>query len=79
MVQAWEGALFIWYRLNPLIPEGDEHLISPFNITPESNIKVMRIKEIIIILGTSWLLNKFSLHAYEEMYREQYEEYAYWC
>ena len=33
--------------LNPLIPESDLHLISPFNITPESNIKVMRIKEMI--------------------------------
>lgn len=28
---------------NPLITESDKHLkISPFNITPESNIKVMR-------------------------------------
>ena len=34
--------------LNPLIPESDQHLISPFNITPESNIHVMRIKEMII-------------------------------
>ena len=34
---------------NPLIPESDKHLkISPFNIIPESNIKVMRIKEMII-------------------------------
>ena len=33
---------------NPLIPEGDYHLISPFNITPELNIKVMGIKEMII-------------------------------
>ena len=35
---------------NPLIPESDKHLlvISPLNITPESNIKVMRIKEMII-------------------------------
>ena len=33
--------------LNPLIPESDQHLISPYNITPESNIKVMRIKEMI--------------------------------
>ena len=31
-----------------LIPESDEHLISPFNITPQSNIKVMTIKEMII-------------------------------
>ena len=33
---------------NPLTPESDQHLISPFNITPESHIKVMRIKEMII-------------------------------
>ena len=32
---------------NPLTPKGDQHLISPYNITPESNIKVMGIKEMI--------------------------------
>ena len=30
-----------------LTPKSDEHLISPYNITPESNIKVMRMKEMI--------------------------------
>ena len=35
------------YRLNPLTPKTDQHLISPYNITPESNMKVMRIKEMI--------------------------------
>ena len=34
--------------VNTFIPESDWHLISPFNIIPESNIKVMRIKEMII-------------------------------
>ena len=34
--------------LNALTPQGDWHLISPYNITPESNNKVKRIKEIII-------------------------------
>ena len=34
--------------VNTLIPESDQHLISPHNIIPESNIKVMRIKEMII-------------------------------
>ena len=34
--------------LTLLIPESDQHLISPFNITHESNIKVVRIKEMII-------------------------------
>ena len=33
--------------LNPLTPKSDQLLISPHNITPESNIKVMRIKEVI--------------------------------
>ena len=28
-------------------PKSDYHLISLYNITPESNIKVMRIKEMI--------------------------------
>ena len=52
--------------VNPLILESDQHLISPFNITHESNIKVMRIKEMIINWRTSWLLNKFSLQAHLE-------------
>ena len=34
-------------NLNPLTPKSDQLLISPYNITPESNIKVMRIKEMI--------------------------------
>ena len=34
---------------NPLTPMSDWHLISPYIITPESNIKVRRIKEMIII------------------------------
>ena len=33
--------------LKPLTPKSDQLLISPHNITPESNIKVMRIKEVI--------------------------------
>ena len=33
--------------LNPLTPKSDQHLISPYNITLKSNIKVVRIKEII--------------------------------
>ena len=32
---------------NPLTHKSDWHLISPNCITPESNIKVMRIKELI--------------------------------
>ena len=34
-------------RINRLIPKSDQHLISPYNITPESHIKVRRIKEMI--------------------------------
>ena len=32
---------------NPLTPERDLHLISPYNITPELNIKVTRIMAMI--------------------------------
>ena len=34
-------------RVNPLNPKSDQHLISPYNITFESHVKVMRIKEMI--------------------------------
>ena len=33
--------------IDPLTPKSDWHLISPFHITPELNIKVRRIKELI--------------------------------
>ena len=42
---------------NPLTPRSDQHLISPYNITPESHIKVMRIKEAITSIRLSGLLN----------------------
>ena len=35
------------WRVNFLPPKSDKHLISPHNITPESHIKVSRIKEMI--------------------------------
>ena len=38
--------------VNPLTAKSDQHLISPNNITPESHIKVMRIKEMITREGT---------------------------
>ena len=47
--------------VNPLSPKSDQHLISPYNITPESHIKVMRIEEMVTKEGTFWLANKFSL------------------
>ena len=64
---------------NPLILKSDQHLISPNNISPDSNIKIIGIKEMITNLRRSWLLSKFFLSAPLEMYREQYGEYAYWC
>ena len=33
---------------NPLTPKSDWHLISPYHITPESNTRVRRIKELIM-------------------------------
>ena len=33
--------------LPPMTPKIDQHLISPYNITPESHIKTMRVKEMI--------------------------------
>ena len=47
-------------KVNPFTPNSDLQLISPYRITTESHIKVMRIKEI-IALRSLWLLNKFSL------------------
>ena len=32
---------------NPLIPTSDKDLISPYNISPKSQVKVTRVKEII--------------------------------
>ena len=41
----------IWKRkklyINPLTPKGDQHLISPCDINPESHIWVTRIKKMI--------------------------------
>lgn len=34
-------------HINPLTPKNDQHPISPHNITPESNMKVRRIEEMI--------------------------------
>ena len=35
-----------WFLLNLLTPKSDQHLISPYNITPEFHIKVTRIWKI---------------------------------
>ena len=39
--------MFRWHLFKPLTRMSDEHLISPYNIIPESHIKVARIKEMI--------------------------------
>ena len=44
-----------------MIPKIDQHLISPYNITPESHIKAMRVKEMVTHYINSWLLKKFSV------------------
>ena len=53
---------FIFYYLkekerniNPLTPQSDKHPISPNSTTLKSNIKVMRIKEMITNSKSSWL------------------------
>ena len=51
------------HSVNPLTPWSDQHLISPYNIIPESLSKVTRIKKIIIKYRGCCLLNKFSLPA----------------
>ena len=60
-------------------PKIDWHLTSPYNITSESHMEVMRIEEIFSHRKSSWLFKKFSLLVSLEMYREQYGEYGYWC
>ena len=65
--------------VNLLALKGDQHLISPCNITPESNIKVTRIVETVTNQISSWLLTKFSSSGSEEMSREQCREYECLC
>ena len=40
------------FRVNSLNPKSDQHLISPYNITPELHIKVTRIKKMVTREGT---------------------------
>ena len=46
---------------NHLTPKSDQHLISPYNITLESNIKVVRIIGMITNYISSWLLTNDTL------------------
>ena len=49
--------------LNPLTPKADKHLFSPYSITLNQTLKVMRIMEMINKYRSSWLSNKISLSA----------------
>ena len=48
------------YNINPFTTESDKPLISPYSMTPGSNIKVMSVKEMISMYKSSWLLSKIS-------------------
>ena len=41
----YETRVYIDFCVDPLTPNGDQCLISPYNITPESRIDVTRIRE----------------------------------
>ena len=45
------SSLFLLF-FNPLNPKSDQHLISPYNITPESQMKVLRKKLMVTREGT---------------------------
>ena len=66
-LQLVTGKLKILYHLTTM---GDWHLISPYRITLESNVKVMRIKEMTTNFRSYRLVNQFSLSAPLEIYRE---------
>ena len=55
------SSFFLFF--NPLNPKSNQNLISPYNITPESQMKVLRIKLMVTREGIFWLANKFSLSA----------------
>ena len=65
--------------ISPLIPKSDWLLISHYSFTLESNIKVMRIIEIVTNFRSSRLSNNFSLSLPLEMWRDQCSEYQYYC
>ena len=43
----YETRVYIDFCVNPLTPNGDQRLISSYNITPESNIQVMMTNQMI--------------------------------
>ena len=65
--------------ISPLIPKSDWLLISHYSITLESNVKVMRIIEIVTNFRSSRLSNNFSISLPLEIWRDQCSEYQYYC
>ena len=65
--------------ISPLIPKSDWLLISHYSFTLESNVKVMRIIEIVTNFRSSRLSNNFSLSLPLEIWRDQCSEYQYYC
>ena len=59
--QKWERAVNVMASFNPSIHKSDWLLISPYSITFEPYVKVMRIKKLITNLRSTWSSNKFSL------------------
>ena len=45
IAETWQSRITFDTRLTSLTPRNDYHLISPYNITLESHIKVTRIKK----------------------------------
>ena len=50
----------IYFKLNPLSPNSDQHQISPCNINAYSTLEVMRIKDMITQGEFSCYFNNFS-------------------
>ena len=65
--------------INSLTRKRDQYLISPYIITVQSHITIMRIKEMITNFLALDCFNKFAWTAPYEMYGEQYGESAFWC
>ena len=66
--------LFLWSRGASL-----KLTLTPCSITPTTIIELSWIIKIITNSRSSRLLKKFSLSASEQMCKEKFVEYAYWC
>ena len=56
----YETRVYIDFCVNPLTPNGDQRLISSYNIIPESHIDVTRIREVTTNKESYRLFHKFS-------------------